>query len=245
MNRTGHHLTAKKFWWPKTSPKMTFKNPAKSLIFSRRITLAGIHIAVAGDNRGAFRAQPRQAIHAGRRLHKGKCLDGFDGSANDRLSRQTGRRALSTPARTLQNDSRRTLREPGGLGLLGEGGEGKPILIPHAQGRPAPPGEPLRPSVGTVGPEYFETVGMTILRGRGFAARDFDRASSQAVIVNEAFARYYFGEADPIGQRFGYNEAGDQIEKLPMPLRTFPINGLRGRVTIASMLISIRYSTWS
>src|SRR5215831_2046883 len=101
----------------------------------------------------------------------------------------------------------------GGLGLLGEGGRGKPIPIPHAQGRPAPPGEPLRPSVGTVTPEYFETVGMTILRGRDFTARDFDRGSGQkAVIVNEAFARYYFGEADPIGQRFGYNEAGDGHE---------------------------------
>src|SRR5215510_5223864 len=100
----------------------------------------------------------------------------------------------------------------GGLGLLGEGGGGKPIPIPHAQGRPAPPGEPIRPSVGTVGLEYFETVGMTILRGRGFTARDFDRSSSQAVMVNEAFARYYFGEADPIGQRFGYNEAGDGHE---------------------------------
>lgn len=101
----------------------------------------------------------------------------------------------------------------GGLGLLGEGGGGKPIPIPHAQGRPAPPGEPLRPSVGTVGPEYFETVGMTILRGRGFTARDIDRGSGPlAVIVNEAFARHYFGEADPIGQRFGYNEAGDSHE---------------------------------
>jgi len=101
----------------------------------------------------------------------------------------------------------------GGLGLLGEGGGGIPIPIPHAQGRPAPPGEPLRPFIGTVTPEYFETVGMTILRGRSFTARDFDRGSGQkAVIVNEAFARYYFGEADPIGQRFGYNEAGDGQE---------------------------------
>src|SRR5262245_63595003 len=98
----------------------------------------------------------------------------------------------------------------GGVGLLYEGGGGKPIIIPHAQGRPAPPGEPLRPSIGTVTPEYFETVGMTMLRGRSFTARDFDRGNGQkAVIVNEAFARYYFGEADPIGQRFGYNEAGD------------------------------------
>src|SRR5215475_9242249 len=100
----------------------------------------------------------------------------------------------------------------GGVGLLGESGA-KLIIIPHAQGRPAPPGEPQRPPIGTVTPEYFETVGMTILRGRGFTARDFDRESGQkAVIVNEAFARYYFGEEDPIGQRFGYNEAGDGQE---------------------------------
>jgi predicted permease len=100
----------------------------------------------------------------------------------------------------------------GGVGLLGESGA-KLIIIPHAQGRPAPPGEPQRPPIGTVTPEYFETVGMTILRGRGFTARDFDRGSGQkAVIVNEAFARYYFGEEDPIGQRFGYNEAGDGQE---------------------------------
>jgi predicted permease len=100
----------------------------------------------------------------------------------------------------------------GGVGLLGEGG-GKIVTIPHAQGRPAPPGEPQRPFIGTVTPEYFETVGLTILRGRSLTARDLDRGSSPlAVIVNEAFARYYFGEADPIGQRFGYNDAGDSHE---------------------------------
>src|SRR5262245_60443136 len=101
----------------------------------------------------------------------------------------------------------------GGVGLLGGSGGGKLIIIPHAQGRPAPPGEPKRPPIGTVTPEYFETVGMTILRGRGFTARDFDRGGGQkAAIVNEAFARYYFGEEDPIGQRFGYNDAGDGQE---------------------------------
>ncbi|MGH9851103.1 MAG: ADOP family duplicated permease [Blastocatellia bacterium] len=82
----------------------------------------------------------------------------------------------------------------------------------HVQGQPAPPGAPKRPHIVGVGPDYFETVGMTILRGRSFTARDFDRESSQAVIVNEAFARDYFGEADSIGQRFGYNEAGDSHE---------------------------------
>jgi predicted permease len=83
----------------------------------------------------------------------------------------------------------------------------------HVQGRPAPPGAPKRPQLVGVGPDYFETVGMTILRGRSFTARDFDRESGQKVsIVNETFARDFFGEADPIGQRFGYNAAGDESE---------------------------------
>src|SRR5262249_29432803 len=39
-----------------------------------------------------------------------------------------------------------------------------------------------------VGPEYFETVGMTILRGRGLTAQDNEKAPRVAVI-NETFAR--------------------------------------------------------
>jgi predicted permease len=53
-----------------------------------------------------------------------------------------------------------------------------------------------------VGPEYFETVGMTILRGRGLTAQDGENAPRVAVI-NETFARYYFGDENPIGRRFG------------------------------------------
>ncbi len=100
----------------------------------------------------------------------------------------------------------------GWAGLLGGGGI-KSLGTLHIQGRPAPPGEPKRPLIVGVGPNYFETVGMTILRGRSFTARDFDRESGQkAVIVNETFARYLFGEEDPLGQRFGYNAAGDESE---------------------------------
>jgi predicted permease len=100
----------------------------------------------------------------------------------------------------------------GGVGLLGEGGLINLHTL-HAQGRPAPPGEPKYPYNAGVGPDYFETVGMTILRGRSFTARDFDRESGEnPVIVNESFARRYFGEEDPIGQRFGYNAAGDGHE---------------------------------
>jgi predicted permease len=112
----------------------------------------------------------------------------------------------------------------GGAGLLGEGGKLN-IGALHIHGRPARPNENhlLPPGSGGarkhefvsgVGPEYFETVGMTILRGRSFTAREIDRESGQKVmIVNEAFARYYFGEADPIGQRVGFTaEKSDEFE---------------------------------
>jgi predicted permease len=52
-----------------------------------------------------------------------------------------------------------------------------------------------------VGPRFFETVGMTILRGRDFGPQDNETARKVAV-VNEAFARYYFGDEDPVGQQF-------------------------------------------
>jgi predicted permease len=61
------------------------------------------------------------------------------------------------------------------------------------------------------GPEYFETVGMTILRGRGFTAQDNENAPRVAV-VNETFARHYFAGADPLGQRFSFGPNGSGME---------------------------------
>ena len=47
-------------------------------------------------------------------------------------------------------------------------------------------------------PPYFETLGIPIRRGRAF--RDTDtRDAPPVIIVNEALARRYFGDEDPIG----------------------------------------------
>jgi predicted permease len=49
-----------------------------------------------------------------------------------------------------------------------------------------------------VGPDYFHTIGIPILRGREFNTGD--RKGSQPVaIVNETFARTIFGNRDPVG----------------------------------------------
>jgi putative ABC transport system permease protein len=52
-----------------------------------------------------------------------------------------------------------------------------------------------------VGPEYFRTMGTTLLRGRDLT--DADRVSSPPVaVINETFAATFWPIADPIGKRF-------------------------------------------
>jgi predicted permease len=52
---------------------------------------------------------------------------------------------------------------------------------------------------------YFEVIGNPMVRGRGFT--EADRAGSQQVaVVNEAFARQFFKDEDPIGKRFGKDQ---------------------------------------
>jgi len=52
-----------------------------------------------------------------------------------------------------------------------------------------------------VTPGYFQVLGIPLLSGRDFTDRDTHAASS-VVVVNQAFARRFFGAADPVGKRF-------------------------------------------
>ena len=52
----------------------------------------------------------------------------------------------------------------------------------------------------TVSPDYFRTVGATLLRGRSFNRDDAPEADS-VVIINESLSRAYFGSEDPVGKR--------------------------------------------
>ena len=53
-----------------------------------------------------------------------------------------------------------------------------------------------------VSPQFLDSIGVPILRGRGFTAADVTGAQP-VVIVNQAFVRQFFRKEDPIGQRFG------------------------------------------
>jgi predicted permease len=54
--------------------------------------------------------------------------------------------------------------------------------------------------LAAVSPEYFDTLGVPLLLGRGFTDRDNESATKVAVL-NETAARFYFGDAGPIGQK--------------------------------------------
>ncbi len=56
----------------------------------------------------------------------------------------------------------------------------------------------------TVSRDFFQAVGMTIVRGRGFQAADTAHGPA-VVVVNQAFARQFYPGRNPIGKTFGYD----------------------------------------
>jgi predicted permease len=63
-----------------------------------------------------------------------------------------------------------------------------------------------------VAPNFFETMGMPLVRGRQFTEQD-NSPPPRVAIINEAAARVFFAGEDPIGRRFGHSpETSGQIE---------------------------------
>jgi predicted permease len=60
-------------------------------------------------------------------------------------------------------------------------------------------------------PEYFEAVGVSLLRGRAFREDD-DLGGQHVAIVNETMARRFWHGADAIGRRFRTSPEGEPIE---------------------------------
>jgi len=58
--------------------------------------------------------------------------------------------------------------------------------------------------ITSVQPNYFQTMGIQLLRGRAFTAQD-TRDSPKVGIVNETFVNLYFPNEDPIGKRFRFD----------------------------------------
>jgi predicted permease len=57
--------------------------------------------------------------------------------------------------------------------------------------------------LNTVEPGYFETMGISLLRGRDFAASDHPE-STRVVVVNETMAKQFWPEQEAVGKRFKF-----------------------------------------
>jgi predicted permease len=100
-------------------------------------------------------------------------------------------------------------------------------------GYTAAPGEEIRIQVNYVGPTYFSTVGMHLLKGRDFNMGDHN---SQFAIVNQAAVRRYFSNRNPIGQRFGEQLESEiigvvqdarvnRVREEAVPMAFYPLQG--------------------
>lgn len=76
-------------------------------------------------------------------------------------------------------------------------------------GRPAEPGDRESAEFFAVSPEYFSTLGIPLVRGRGFTERDLDGAPN-VIVISEAMAAKYWPGEEAIGKRItiGYNHRG-------------------------------------
>jgi predicted permease len=72
------------------------------------------------------------------------------------------------------------------------------IFLPE---RHRPGDEGALVAVTWVDSEYFETIGVPVLRGRRFGTAD-SMTSTRVAIVNDAFVRTYWPGSDPLGRRF-------------------------------------------
>ena len=69
-------------------------------------------------------------------------------------------------------------------------------------GYSAKPGEDMNPWVNHVSPGFFAALKIPLYAGRDFTDRDSTGAPKVA-IVNEKFARHYFGDQSPVGRHIG------------------------------------------
>jgi predicted permease len=78
------------------------------------------------------------------------------------------------------------------------------------EGYQAKDGEDMQAFMNSVSPGYFQTMGVPLKEGRDFDRRDIQE-DIQVAIVNEHFARHFFGDKSAIGRHIG-SGGGDHVK---------------------------------
>jgi predicted permease len=111
-------------------------------------------------------------------------------------------------------------------GLPFEGANFPPFTI---DGQPPPaPGQDPTGLLYTVSTDYFKTMGIDLVRGRSFSSQD-TRQTQQVALIDEVFARQYFPNQEPIGQRFKLATPGADSHEIVGVVRHVEHVGLEGQ----------------
>jgi hypothetical protein len=102
--------------------------------------------------------------------------------------------------------------------------------------------ETFSPPHAPVSPGFVDTMRIRLIAGRDFIPSDAEPLQPTAVIVNEAFARRYFGAASPIGRVYDrtgqpppvrqeivgvVSDVRSDLRNLPPPTVYVPLRGFR------------------
>jgi len=82
----------------------------------------------------------------------------------------------------------------------------------YVRGHVAGPGEDATVPWNLIAPDYFRTLEIPLLQGRDFTPRD-NASAPKVAIINEAMARFYFGNRSAIGRQLSLTgPGGEEIE---------------------------------
>ena len=91
-----------------------------------------------------------------------------------------------------------------------------------------PPANPVDAPLGvhfTVGPNYFETLGIPLVKGRFLQASD-RQGSAKVLVVDERLANHFFPNGDVIGQRINYDGVEAEVVGVVRHVASYGVGGL-------------------
>ena len=171
----------------------------RNLLVVGQIALSLALLAAAGlFMRGAMRASiadPGFPLEGGLIANVSPSLSGYDD-----VRGRTAMRRVMERVRALPGVESASLASIVPFGEIREGRHVQKTGLP-----PAAPGQPepgITPTSTIVGADYFETLRLPVLRGRGFTpAEEVSDSGPRVAILDEPAARRLFGDEDAIGRR--------------------------------------------
>jgi predicted permease len=86
---------------------------------------------------------------------------------------------------------------------------GNDLFFPDYISKPNEPRD--SPSATVISPGYFATMNIPIVLGRDLDHRD-GKGPTKVILINETFARHYYGGSNPVGKRVGFGNGIYDVE---------------------------------